>query len=98
MPVITGTGGTSGRCVTTTGVVAQAVAERFEAVAGTVLVVSGVAVAVVGGVLAAVVGDGALLAVVGDESPAQPPATANTVRTTSAFVPFMGRGLRRCCR
>jgi len=97
MPVITGTGGTGGRCVTATGVVAQAVAERSEAGAGTALVGSGVAVAV-GGVLAAVVGDGALLAVGGDEPPAQPLATASAVRTMSAFVPFMGRGLRRCCR
>jgi len=83
--------------VTVTGVVAQAVAGRAAGAIGGVLVVSGLAVAVVGGVLIGgvligVVGDGALGAVVGDGAPAQPPAMARAIRTGSALVPLMATG------
>jgi hypothetical protein len=75
--------------VTVTGVVAQAVAERVATVARAVVVESGVEVAMIGGVLIGIVVGGVLVVVVGDETPAQPPATISTVRAMSAFVPFM---------
>ncbi len=89
MPVITGTGGTGGWCRTMTGVVAQAVAEPVAAVARGALVVGAGEVAVVGGVPLAVTGAGVVVVGVGDESPAQPPATVSTARTMSPLIPFM---------
>jgi hypothetical protein len=74
MPLITGTGGTGGSCVTVTGVVAHAVGELTWRTS----VVIGVAAAALGGVPVGVVG-----------VEPQPPATVSVATMMSALVPFM---------